>query len=201
MKKGLVFIVVFTFLAMALPCHADGGTPLPCNWTMTVSGTDQRNVEGFVFDYSLELNAEKAGGTTDQGSYTGTARLKMNFDASQTSKISGIAVAGFVDMDLSADEFNFDVVAYDEEAYSAFGGENSLAPLSAYDSMALFDLTLKTTGDQDVSSGLGQVTGEYIDEQSTLPMKILIDGGQVTISIDVPWFYGTFHGMVTGTPQ
>jgi hypothetical protein len=168
---------------------------------MAVSDTDQRNVEGFVFVYTLDLTAEKTGGTTEEGSYNGAVRLKMTFDASQTSKISGLDVSGFVDMDMAQDSFDFEVVGYDEETYSDFGRGDTLAPLTRYDSMALVNLTVSTTGDHDVSSSLGEASGEYIDEQSTLPMKIAIEGGQVTVSIDVPWFYGTFHGMVTGTPQ
>ncbi len=199
MKRIVAFILSLVMILAALAASANGA--VECDWTMTVSGTDQRQLGDFTFIYTLDLTAEKKGGTTDQGAYTGTARLTMHFDASQMSKISRTGVAGFVDMDMSADSFTFDVVGYNEEAYSNFGGEDVLAPLVQYDSMALVDLPLTITGDHDVSSAIGHSSGGYINEESTLPMKVAIDGGQVTVSIDVPWFYGTFHGMVVGTPK
>ncbi len=198
--KGIVTsILSLVVMFAALGVLADG--TVECDWTMTVSGTDRRQLGDFTFVYTLDMTAEKQGGTTDQGAYIGTAYLAMYLDASQASKIAGTDVAGFIDMDMSADSFSFDVVGYSEEAYSDFGGGDVLAPLVQYDSMALLDLPVTTTGDHDVSSAFGHVAGEYIDEASTLPMKIAIDGGQVTVSIDEPWFYGTFHGMVAGTPK
>jgi len=199
MKRIVACILSLVVMLAASGALADGA--VECDWSMTVSGTDQRQLGDFTFIYTLDMTAEKKGGTTDQGAYTGTARLTMRFDASQTSKPAGVDVSGFVDMDISADSFAFDVVGYNAEAYSDFGGVGALAPLVSYDSMALFDLPVTITGDHDVSSSLGRASGEYINEETTLPMKISIDGGQVTISIDEPWFYGTFHGMVVGTPK
>lgn len=152
------------------------------------------------------MDAVKHGGTTDLGSYNGTASLKQKMDAGKLSN-PFMTASGGVDSTISSDNIQIDIVAYDREKYDNFGlkeGEPPLTSLSEPDGMALGSLSMSGSGSFDVSVDASQnIHGQVKSNESgtgTISYKLNVEGGQVSVSIPELGLPDSFKGMVTGVP-
>jgi hypothetical protein len=191
------------------PLSAESSTQAPkeADWTLHVNDTIEKSIEGISIIYTFTLDAVKQGGTTDVGSYTGTASLKQKMDASGLSS-ELVTVAGGVETDIRSDNVQIDIVLYDREKYDDFGlveGEAPLSLLSEPDSMALGSITMSGSGSFDVSADAPQNTHGQVqfnnEGTGELNYKINVEGGQVTVTIPMLNLPDSFKGMITGVPK
>lgn len=189
------------------PTASPTQAPKEADWTLHVEDTIETKIEGISIIYTFTLDAVKHGGTTDVGSYTGTASLKQKMDA---SGLSGqlVTVAGGVETDIRSDNVHIDIVAYDREKYDDFGlrsGEVPTSLLMEADSMALGSITMSGSGNFDVSADAPQNTHAQLqfNKEGTggLDYKLNVEGGQVSVSIPMLNLPGSFKGMITGVPR
>ncbi len=192
------------------PVNTPAQTPPPaeetkdCDWTLHVDDTIPVTFDdGITVNYTLILDAVKKGGKEDLGTYTGSAYFCMKLD---TSKMPAVAVqlAGNVEEILKTKEFTFDIVAYDEDAYSSFESKDAIAPLVEYDGMALISTPMAADGDVDLSfSGMRGEHGNLKDNSDgtyTVHMRLALRAGQVEVSLPGFPINTPFKGMLTGTP-
>lgn len=182
------------------------GSPVECNWTLYVDQTIPVTTDGMTVDYTLLLVAQKTGGKDVYGTYTGACYLGVKFDASQMNN-SVMQLLGGFNVDAYSYDLSFDVISYDIEAYSDYGlkdGEAPIAPLVSYESMAL--LTPEMTGSGSLNPSIDGIQGEHaeINESAsgteTIPMKITINSGQVSVYIPSLQISHSFKGTLTGEP-
>lgn len=180
--------------------------PVDCAWTLYVDQTIPKVEDGLTVNYQLMIVAQKDGGKDVYGTYTGVAYVGVNFDASQMSN-SVMQVLGGFNVNAYTYDLTFDVVAYDEETYSAYGlkpDDVPLAQLVIHESMALLSPSMTGTGTFDTSlTGVQGEQGGYSDSaQSTtvIPMRILINSGKVSVYVPSMGLSDSFKGMVTGVP-
>ncbi len=180
--------------------------PREADWTLHVEDTIEKSVQGITVSYTFILDAVKHGGTTDLGSYTGTASLKQKMDAGELSN-PFMAMSGGVDTSISSDNVQIDIVAYDREKYDSFGlkdDEPPLSNLSELDGMALGSLSMSGSGSFDVSVDAAQnIHGQVKANESgtgAISYKLNVEGGQVSVSIPELGLPDSFKGMVTGVP-
>lgn len=189
------------------PTASPTQAPKEADWTLHVDDTIETKIEGISIIYTFTLDAVKHGGTTDMGSYTGTAFLKQKMDASGLSS-GPVAVTGGVETDIRADNVQIDIVAYDRGKYDDFGladGEPPVSLLSEPDGMALGSITMSGSGKFDVSADAPQNTHVQKkfskDGTGELTYKLNVEGGQVSVSIPMLNLPDSFKGMLTGVPK
>lgn len=189
------------------PAAAPTQAPEEADWTLYVDDTIETNIEGISIIYTFTLDAVKHGGTTDIGSYTGTASLKQKMDA---GGLSGqvVTVIGGVETDIRSDNVQIDIVAYDREKYDDFGmteGEVPSSLLIEPDSMALGSITMSGSGNFDVSAYAPQNTHTQLqfnkNGTGALNYKLNVEGGQVSVTIPMLNLPDSFKGMITGVPK
>lgn len=189
------------------PAASPTQAPKEADWTLHVDDTIETSIEGISIIYTFTLDAVKHGGTTDIGSYTGTAALKQKMDASGLSS-ELVTVIGGVETDIRSDNVQIDIVSYDREKYDDFGlveGEAPLSLLSEPDSMAIGSITMSGSGSFDVSADAPQNTHGQVqfNKEGTgeLNYKINVEGGQVSVTIPMLNLPDSFKGMITGVPR
>lgn len=182
-------------------------TPKEADWTLHVEDTIETNIEGISIAYTFTLDAVKRGGTTDAGSYKGTASLKQKMDASGLSS-QVVTVKGGVETDIRSENVQIDIVAYDREEYDNFGIADNEAPISLLtepDGMALGSITMSGSGKFDVSADAPHNTHAQLkfnkDGTGELNYKLYVEGGQVSVTIPCLNLSDSFKGMITGVPK
>ncbi|MEL7602888.1 MAG: hypothetical protein AAGU77_07005 [Bacillota bacterium] len=180
------------------PLNSPEPTPEPeqeteCNWTLEVSDTRTAKVNGYDFTCTLSIMGIKLGGTDELGTYRGLVTLDYQY-AMQQGGVAGNAAGGGQEIDAV-----IEVVAYDEQKYDDAAGQTQLAGLVEYDAMALGNLILTGSGEAQESAGGGSwSTGE--SKTLSVPYRMTVDGGQVSIELYTVAPGVQFTGMITGTP-
>lgn len=188
---------------------AEGNTasPLDCDWTMHVDDTVTKSYQGMQMDFTLILLAKKNGGSDELGTYKGKAYLFEKTNVPSMGKAVGGSAEGYQYSEGRDDNVQFDVIKYDVNKFSEFGqqkGAVDLAPLVKYDSMALYTTKMSWSADWNIlyhdDDDSGVVADSYSD-MANLPMKIAVEGGQVSVTILMHGFVTLdFKGIVTGDP-
>ena len=164
-----------------------------CNWTLEVGDTVTAKVNGYDFTCTLSIMAVKLGGTDELGTYRGIVTLDYKYDMKQGS-ISGNAAGGGQEIDAV-----IEVVSYDAQKFDDSAGQTELTQLVAYDAMAIGSLSLTGSGTaNEEAGGASWATGE--SKTVSVPYRMAVDGGQVTIELINVAPGVQFKGMITGTP-
>lgn len=171
-----------------------------CNWTMSINDTIETTINDAKFKYSLIIDAEKKGGIDELGTYEGKLELKQDMDIPPEWK-------GYDSIELNADKIQFDVIAYNKDAYSWFGvkdGAIPIAPLVEYDSMSVSTLELSGKWKSDMVDAEDSDIHVTKDEDmnASVKMKLTIVGGKVQVDLILPNYSipKHFEGMVAGSP-
>lgn len=164
------------------------------------------NIEGMSIVYTLTLDVIKHGGTTDIGSYSGTAFLKQKMDAGGLSS-EMVKVMGGVNTEIRSENVQIEIMKYDRGKYDNFGLTDEKAPLSLLtepDGMALGAFTMSGKGNFNASADAPNAHGQLAfdkNETGELNYKINVEGGQVTVLLPQLNLPGSFKGMITGVPR
>ncbi len=106
------------------------------DWKIIVNDTKSQDIQGMAINYNLILMVENPHGTSSNaaGTYTGSAVLRQNMDASQLNN-SALSFAGGFDVVMVGESVSIDLKTYDFDTYSEMGSQfdyQVLAPLVKY---------------------------------------------------------------------
>lgn len=166
-----------------------------CDWTLAVNDTVKTKSNGYDLTCTLKIDAVKAGGISETGTYVGAASISYEYDMQRGDVAGNAAGAG---QDANA---KVAVTSYDAAAYSDAGPDNgALAPVVEYDAMALGSFAFTGTGLSQESAG-GAQWSEEKGNTTQVPFRMAVDGGQVSVELPSIAPNVVFEGTITGTPK
>lgn len=174
--------------------------PVECDWQLEIHDTVETNLNGGILVYTLDIDGVKDGGTSDQGVYKGSMRMKL--DHKLPPEIIGKNYKEFQE-----DDVVFELIPYKSDEYAEYGLEKGMDPLPLLlecDSMCLKEQTLKGRWYYDIVDAEYPEITVSKDEPTTavIKIKMAVNGGKVQADMVLPFqTVSGFKGLVSGTPN